>query len=580
MFGASRSARQQDERVPAHQSSACSAPETCLITTAKSGRIRIALVYPNSYYVGMSNLGLQVVYRILNASEDIIAERCFLPDFTTRSGLRRADRPLQSCESGRTLETFHVIAFSLSFENDFINVLTMLRRARLPLKQADRSAAHPLIIGGGIAASLNPEPLADFFDLFIIGEAEEILPEFLTRLKGQQPARGWRKPPLSAFASLAGVYVPSAYAVTHTPEGLIKARESEAPFPPVVQRRWVPDLNPYPPSSCLIARDTAFSETALVEISRGCPRRCRFCVSSTAYRPFRTRDVAVILSSVHSVMLAGHRLGVLGAAVGDHPGLPALVRTISDQGHSATIASLRADALTPELITMLKACGHKTFTIAPEAGSERLRAAIAKHLSTADILQAVRMMAAQGIASIRLYFMVGLPTETDTDIRAIMALTREIKHAYAQEARGLRRLHQITLSISPFVPKPVTALQWHPFEQLSHIKRKLKAIHSGLSKESKVTVTHDMPKWGYIQALLSQGDRRVGSILMQACQDGGWSRALQSTSVNPDFYVYRAKAFTEALPWDFIDHGTARRSLWDEYQRALRGDESTQVPED
>jgi len=517
----------------------------------------------------MSNLGFQVVYRILNMADGITAERFFLPHRPPLSGPLKAGRPLLSCESGRSLQSFHAIAFSLSFENDFLNVLTMLRLAHIPLRQADRSAAHPLIVGGGIAVSLNPEPLADFFDLFIIGEAEDVLPEFLATLKARQPGRGWRKPPLSAFASIAGVYVPSAYSIAYTAQGLIQAREPRPGYPATIKRRWVPDLNPFPAASCLISHDTEFADTALVEISRGCPRRCRFCVTSSAYKPFRARDVAVLLSAMHPLMQAGHRLGILGAAVADHPGLPALVRAINDRSHKATVASLRADALTPELVMLLKACGHKTFTIAPEAGSERLRDVIAKQLTNADIMRAVRMIAAHAIPNMRLYFMIGLPTETDADIRAIIALTREIKHAYVQEARGIKRLQQITLSISPFVPKPATPFQWHPFEQLSSIKRKLRVILSSLRKEAKVTVIHDLPKWGYIQTLLSQGDRRVGSLIMQACLEGGWSHVMQSSSINPGFYAYRTKRFTEALPWDFIDHGISRHRLWKEYQSAL-----------
>lgn len=549
--------------------------ETCTLPRTKKpeGGIRIALAFPNTYYVGMSNLGFQVVYRLLNLAEETTCERVFLPDHHSRA--RRVGgtgQLLLSCETGRPLQSFHVIAFSISFENDFLNVLSMLSLAKIPLRQSERTAGHPLIVGGGTALFLNPEPLAEFLDVCIIGEAEQALPEFISALRDHQRGRGWKKPPLSAFASIEGVYVPSAYTVTYAPHGFIRDRTSHNGSPATVKRRWVADLDSFPATSCLISCDTEFANTALVEISRGCPRHCRFCVIGSVYKPFRTRHCSGILASLEPLLQAGHRIGILGSAVGDHPELPPLVREISARGLSASIASLRADALTAELVMALKACGHKTFTIAPEAGSERLRNAIAKDLTDADIMRAVRILAAHAVPSIKLYFMVGLPAETDQDIRAIAALTREIKHAYTQEARGTRWLRQITLSINPFIPKPMTAFQWHPFDQLTSLKQKLRVITNSLRKENKVVVTYDLPKWGYIQTLLSQGDRRVSNILLHAFEEGcDWPRALRRTSLNPDFYVYRAKDVAEILPWDFIDHGVDKRVLWGEYQSALSG---------
>ncbi len=557
-----------------HRSAAGRFAETCTLPRTKKpeGGIRIALAFPNTYYVGMSNLGFQVVYRLLNQADETTCERVFLPDDQTRA--RRVGGPGQlplSCETGRPLQSFHVIAFSISFEHDFLNVLTMLSLAKIPLRQSERTAVHPLIVGGGTALFLNPEPLAEFLDVCIIGEAEQALPEFILALSGHQRGRGWKKPPLSAFASIEGIYVPSAYTVGYDAHGFISDRKNRSGFPATIKRRWVADLDSCPATSCLISCDTEFADTALVEISRGCPRHCRFCVIGSIYRPFRTRHCSGVLASLEPPLQAGHRIGILGSAVADHPELPLLAREISARGLRASIASLRADALTAELVMTLKACGHKTFTIAPEAGSERLRSVIAKNLTEADIMRAVRILAAHAVPTIKLYFMVGLPTETDQDIRAIAALTREIKHAYTQEARGTKCLRQITLSINPFIPKPMTAFQWHPFDQLTSLKQKLRVITSSLRKEKKVIVTYDLPKWGYIQTLLSQGDRRISAVLMHAFEEGDWPHALRKTSLNPDFYVYRAKDVAEMLPWDFIDHGVDKRWLWGEYQSALSG---------
>ncbi len=544
--------------------------ETSSVARPGKGHIRIALVFPNTYYVGMSNLGFQTLYRIFSLYPDVVCERVFLPENHDLQQITGNNMPLTSYESGQPLGSFHVIAFSISFENDYLNILTILDLGRIPLLQKQRTASHPLIIGGGVSIMLNPEPLAVVFDLFVIGEAEEVLEEFLDILSWQTRRKRWQKTPPTEFAKISGIYVPSGYDVHYTNSGEIKAFSPRTGFPGKIKSRQPKNLNLFPASSCVLTPHTEFSDMLLVEISRGCPRACRFCAAGSVYNPFRVRTVSTILNEINSSLNKQSKIGILGSAVCDHPGLAVLINRITSAGSQIAISSLRADALTEEIIARLKSSKLKTFTIAPEAGSERLRRAINKHMTNEDIFQAIKMFARCHITRIKLYFIIGLPGETEEDIKAIIRLVKELKHVYYKETKGERWLHHITLSISPFVPKPWTPLQWHPFEQVSSLKRKIKTISNGLKKEKKISVNYDLPKWGYVQTLLSRGDRNVSDLLISVFKKKGhWNQVLKESSINADFYVYRDRTFEEILPWDFIDHGIDKIWLWEEYQKAL-----------
>lgn len=542
-------------------------------TSVKSweGKLKIALAFPNTYYVGMSNLGYQTLYRLLNLADDTVCERVFLPGRKSSDQHRSTAKPLRSFESNRPLHAFHIIAFCLSFENDYLNILQMLRRANIPLLQKERGSSYPLVLGGGIASFLNPEPLAEIFDMFILGEAEEVIAEFLEVYRQKRPTRRKPKLPLKMFAHIAGIYVPSAYQVSYHEDGTIKKFTPAKGFPARITRRWVKNLNKFPVFSSLSTPYTEFSNMALLEVSRGCPRRCRFCAVGHVYRPYRSRKLAVLQQTILNSINRQSKIGLLGAAVCDYPYLAALIRSIVAKGGKVSISSLRVDALTEEIVGLLKESGHKTFSIAPEAGSERLRKVINKDLTNAEIFQTVTLLARNKIASLKLYFLVGLPTEDEKDVASIVDLTKRIKHFYCKEARGEQSLHQILVSISTFVPKPLTPFQWHPFGGIRELKQRLKLVSSGLKKEKKITVTFDLPKWGYIQTLLSRGDRRVSGFLLTAFNRGGdWTQAFKELALNPDFYVYRERRFNELLPWDFIDHKLDKKTLWREYQKALQ----------
>jgi radical SAM family uncharacterized protein len=535
------------------------------------GKTTLCLAFPNRYYTGMSNLGFQTLYRLLNQRQDIVCERAFLPDKEELPEYRKTEAALFSLESQRPLHDFDILAFSIPFENDYPNILAMLELAKVPLLRASRNDSHPLLIAGGAAILLNPEPLSDFFHLFLIGEGEDLLPEFLECFKQARSQEKSRLEFLEKAAAIRGAYVPQFYRVRYYGEGPIKSFTPKGNYPRRIERRWVRDINQIHTTSALFTPHTQFNDMALVEVNRGCPRGCRFCAGCSIYRPFRNRTLEELRKDIQEGLAHERRIGLVGLAVSDHPLLAEICQAVLDSKGGLSVASLRADSISEHLVTYLKASGHKTISLAPEAGSERLRRVIKKDLQEADLLQAVEIIFTAGIPNIRLYFMVGLPSETARDIDEIVGLTRRIKHIFLKVGRDRKRLGRITLSIAPFVPKPSTPFQWASYEEIGSLRRKLRVIKNELRGEGNVQVIHDLPKWGYIQTLLSRGDRRVGRILLAAHHSGGnWQKAFKEINLNPDFYIYREFDVHEILPWDFIDHGIDKDYLRREYRKALK----------
>jgi len=541
------------------------------------GRISVALVYPNAYRIGMSNLGLQVVYSLLNRREDVVAERVFLPEGKEMSLCVEGGKGLLSMESLSPLQRFDLVAFSLSFENDYPNILKILSLGKIPYLVEDREELHPFVMAGGITTFLNPEPLALFFDFFLLGEAEATLEEFLEAFREIKNHRVVRQEALKVLAgAVKSLYVPSLYRIRYHKDGTIRSREPLESAAPEKIKVLRPKLAEMPiRTSTLLTPESEFADRVLIELGRGCARSCRFCAAGYVYRPPRVHEKSSLLKAVSDVLDKHASVGLLSACVSDIPGIEEITGLILREGGHFSVSSLRADSLTQRLVEDLRDAGQKSVAVAPEAGSERLRKVVNKHLSRDQILEAVRVIGAAGDFSLRLYFLIGLPTETLEDVSEVLELVKAIKHHLVREAATRGRMRQIKLSINCFIPKPFTPFQWFPMDTVQSLKEKQKWLKKALGREGGLKVSFDLPKWAYVQALLSLGDRRVASMLLLSYVHGeDWQNAFLHSEVNPDFFVHRPKGLDENLPWDFIDHGIYKEHLLKEYRLALKGEES------
>jgi len=531
----------------------------------RRGKTAVVLIYPNTYHLGMSNLGFQTVYRLLNELDGIVCERSFLPD---KDVANTGD--IISIESGRSISTFDIIAVSLSFENDYPNLLTILQKAGLPFRSAQRDETRPLIIAGGVTCLLNPAPIAPFIDCFLIGEAEANLPGFM-RIAQETDTRETLL--TRAAQEIEGIYVPGFYREIYNPDNTFQGLEPLKDVPHVIKRAYVRDITQTPTCSTIVTPNTTFDQTYLIEVSRGCPHGCRFCGAGFVYRPPRFRDPGLLVSCIHDGRAHTDKIGLVGAAVSDLPGLDDLCRAAEKTEALVSFSSLRADALDLNLISHLSKSKVKTATIAPDAGSERLRRCINKGISEENILTAAEALVANGIPNLKLYFMIGLPTETMEDIEDIVKLCKKVKHVFLKSSRTKGRMGGITVSINSFVPKPHTPFQWAAMDSIQTLKLKLKHIQKDLKRVPNVRVNADILRWASVQALLSRGDMRVANTL-EAVHDncGNWPKTLKASTINTDFYVHRERGYDEIFPWDFIDHGIRKSYLLAEYRKAMRGD--------
>jgi len=548
--------------------------ETGAIQKDWAGRIKIALVYPNRYPVGMSNLGFQTVYHLLNQIDHVVCERSFLPE-----GGKLEKNRITTIESGNRISDFDIIAFSVSFENDYPNLLTILNQAELPLKSSDRGAPHPLLMAGGVACFLNPEPIAPFIDCFLIGEAEAILPRLFETVSSRLLDADKRSCLQALARDVPGVYVPAFYTPGYDTDGTLCAFEPMGDVPEKIKRIFLKDLSNTPTCSAILTPDTSFERTFLIEVGRGCPHGCRFCSSGYIYRPPRFRPLSLLDKCLQHGISLTDRIGLVGAAVSDLPEIEELCSRVDPEVIRISFSSLRADALYPKLISALGKSRVKTATIAPDAGSERMRTVINKGISEQEILDAAENLVAGGIPNLRLYFMVGLPTETMDDVEEIVVLCKKIKHRFLKSSRMRKRIGEITVSLSCFVPKPFTPFQWVAMDDVQLLKKKIKKVKNGLKRVANVSVHSDVPRWAYIQALLSRGDRKVARILSLAHENqGNWPKTFKASPINPDYYVHREHSLDERLPWDFLDQGIDKSFLIKEYKRALQGKTSPPCP--
>jgi radical SAM superfamily enzyme YgiQ (UPF0313 family) len=502
------------------------------------GRLPVALIYPNSYYLGMSNLGLHAIYKLLNGNLRVVCERVFL-DTTEKN------TPV-ALESGRPLTDFAVLAFSISYELDYFNAMNILKAAGIPLFAADRDESHPLVIAGGTCVTGNPVPLAPFFDCLCIGEAEAILPAMLPVLFEGIGAE--RNVLLKTLASLPGVYVPAL-----------------PPEKPVV-RQYARNLDDFPVTSVVLTPDTELGDLYLIEAERGCARGCRFCLVNAAFAPMRFRAVDGVVKQAWEGLHRRRRIGLVGPAVTDHPGINDILQGLLKLNAEISISSLRIDTISDEILGALERGKAQTVTVAPEAGSQRLRDIINKGISEEKILEAVDRIAARRFTQLKLYFIIGLPAETDGDIEEIIRLTLAIKERIEKRSSALR----ITLNVAPFVPKAGTPFQWLPMATQDTLNRRLGLLGSTLPLKG-IKLNEESPAWSQVQTVLSRGDERVAKALAGTGQISlaGWRAACEASQLDVDYYVNQQWDTGQKLPWGFIDSGVSNERLCGELEKAL-----------
>jgi len=531
------------------------------------GKISVALVYPNTYAVGMSNLGFQTIYRHLNAMPDVVCERVFMPEPADLDEMQRAQMTPFSLESLRPLTEFHLVGFSVTYEGDYVNVLRLLGMAGIPLRAAARRPHDPLVLMGGVCAFSNPEPIAPFMDFVVVGEGEELVVELIAAYRaGYRDRTGL----LASLAGLEGVYVPERYDVAYAVDGTVADVVARDGAPAVVAKRRLRNVNAFETIAAVKTSQAEYGHMALLEVGKGCGRGCRFCLEGQVYRPVRHRSVDALRETVERMAASGERrIGLVGACVSDYPWLGDLLKIVEDNGMELSISSLRADSLSEGLVAALARGGHRTLTMAPEAGTERLRRSIRKSISDDQLMTACDLVRAHGIPNLKTYFMIGQPTETTEDVEAIPNLAgRMLERLRILDPTG-RPFGRLTLSVSSFVPKPWTPFQWAPFDGAESLQSKLEIIKRGVRHFSNVRVLHENPREAALQALLARGDRRVGDFLeLAASHEGDWRRALREWEGDAAFYTTRHRSIEERLPWDHFDVGVKKAGLLREWERA------------
>ncbi len=534
------------------------------------GKLRVALAFPNTYFVGMSNLGFQTVYKLFNAEDDIVCERVFLPPKTELAAQLASREPLVTIESQTPVSEFDIFAFSVSFEWDYTNVLTMLRLAGIPVRADARTHHHPMILIGGAVTFVNPEPLALFADVIAAGEGEALIPSLL---RGFQSASD-RDDLLRHLATERGFYVPSFYDVEYAADGSIKAfvPRPDTGAPPVVKKAALKTTEAVdPPATTIFTPETEFGSRFLVEVVRGCANLCRFCWAGYNYLPVRAFPKDRILQLAERARPYSNKAGLVSIALCDHPEIEEILTRLVEMGYSISPASLRLDDLTPTIMRLLRQSGEKTVTIAPETGSDRLRRVINKTVTNDEILSAADLIFSSGMENLKLYFMIGLPTETDDDLVAIRDLTLQLRDKMMTHARGRGHIGRIVGSVNPLVPKPGTAYQWLPMEDDRSIEQKIKRVRNLTAGIDNVYFNIKSERHSFYQALLSLGDRRVAPAIEAAERNGGnWRAAVAEAGVDADFFVFRDRTHDAVLPWDIIDGGMKDTFFRSEFDKSLR----------
>ena len=552
-------------------------------------RLRFALCFPDTYEIGMSNLGLRILYGVLNTMEGVWCERVFEPWRDMAEELRRTGLPLAALESGDPVRDFDLIGFSVGYEMSFPGILDMLDLAGLPLKSADRKGLTPIVFAGG-ACMYNPEPMADFLDLCVIGEGEDVDRE-LTALLMQAKEEGWDKQSfLIAAAEIQGVYVPSLYTPQYLPDGRMTGHTPRCGAPERVRKRIIEDLDgAYFPVHTIVPSTEIVHDRTMLELFRGCIRGCRFCQAGYVYRPVRMKRAdTLIRQGIESLRYAGYEeISLTSLSTSDYKELGPMCDGLLDwcepRSVSLSLPSLRADNFSMELMQRVQKVRKSGLTFAPEAGSQRLRDVINKNVTEEDLLRSCRTAFAGGWNSVKLYFMLGLPTETDEDVLAIAELAHKVWQVWREASPNRSRGVRITVSTSCFIPKPMTPFQWCPQCSMEELIRRQRLLKAAIRVKAIVYNWHS-PDVSYVEAALASGDRRLGGVLQRLFEKSGglqaweeffsledWLAAFREEGLDPDFYVLRERGEEEYLPWDVIDDGVTKAHLLRELHLAREG---------
>ena len=540
--------------------------EDSRVTINPHAEQKVAIVYPNTYFVGMSNLGLHIIYEEINLRNDSVCERIFLPEKKELEAYDKTKTPLMSVETQRPMHQFDVVAFDVTFEMDYFHIPLMLRHGRVPIMGKDRTEFDPIVIAGGPCATFNPEPFADFIDAFIIGEGEGIVSRVLDIIRDGKMEGLDRHAILRQLANISGVYVPSLYVPIYSDDGEFKGYHIAEGAPKTIKRHF--EMLTSGGETVVATNYTEFGAMYIIEVARGCGRHCRFCMAGYCFRVPRVRPLEILKEGVDRAEKLGKKVGLMGAAISDYPEVDELVTYIRSKDMRYSCASLRADSLTQAVVDGLADSGQKTITIAPETGSERLRRVINKGISEEHLQNAATLSAKSGIQHMRLYIMIGLPTETDEDIEAIVGLA-ERTQAHMAEVGCKGRL---TLSINPFIPKPFTPFQWMAMDHQKTVEKKLQYIKKALQKNRRIEVLVESPKEAYIQGVLARGDRRLGAVLAACAADRGsksFKSEMKAAGLDMDEMNYRERSFDEFLPWSHLDMGMDDGYLEMEWKRSV-----------